>query len=81
MARAVISIPIVTESAAIKLPTKKTPFAIKRIGLRPKMSENLPHMGVEAAEPSRYADPIHVYPAADPKYSEIVGKAVVMIVI
>ena len=34
-------------------PTKKTMFAARRIGLRPKMSLILPHDGVEAAAASK----------------------------
>jgi hypothetical protein len=67
--------------AATNDPTKKTTFADMRIGLRPNMSENLAQIGVELAAPSRYAEPIHVKPAAEPKCSEIVGNAVVMIVL
>lgn len=57
---ATMSIPIVTDSAAINDPTRNTTFAIKRIGFRPKISENLPHIGVEAAALRRYAEPIQV---------------------
>jgi hypothetical protein len=51
---------MLTESAAIKDPTKNTKLAIKRIGFRPKMSEILPQIGVVAAAARRYAEPIHV---------------------
>jgi hypothetical protein len=71
---------ILTESAAINDPTRNTTFAIRRIGFRPKMSEILPQMGVVAAAARRYAEPIHVYPAALWKCSDIVGRAVVMMV-
>jgi hypothetical protein len=69
------------ERAATKDPTKKTTFAAMRIGFRPNISENLAQIGVELAAPSRYAEPIQVKPAADPKCSEMVGKAVVIIVV
>ena len=81
MARAVISIPILTLTAASRLPTKKTPEATRRMGLRPQISENFPHDGTDAAFASKYADPIQVYPAFEWKYSLIVGSAVVMIVV
>ena len=60
MARATISIPIETLTAASKLPTKKMLAAHSKIGFRPQMSENLPHDGVLAAHASKYAEPIHV---------------------
>lgn len=80
IALAAISIPIVTEVAAIKDPAKNMKLAIRRTGLRPHMSEILPHIGVDAATARRYAEPIQVYPAEVWKYSAIVGKAVVTIV-
>jgi hypothetical protein len=58
--RAVMSIPMFTLNAAIKLPARNTTLASINIGLRPKMSEILPHIGVDAAAPSRYPEPIHV---------------------
>jgi hypothetical protein len=79
-ARAAMSIPMLFESAATRDPAKKTTLADIRIGFRPKISENLAQIGVELAAPSRYAEPIQVKPAAEPKCSEMVGKAVVMIV-
>jgi hypothetical protein len=69
------------DSAATKDPTKKTTFAVMRIGFRPNMSENLAQIAVELAAASRYAEPIQVKPAADPKCSEMVGNAVVIIVV
>lgn len=81
MALAAINIPILTLTAANRLPIKKTADVTSRIGLRPQMSENLPHDGTEAALASRYADPIQVYPAFEWKYSLIVGNAVVIIVV
>lgn len=80
IARAAISIPILTDSAAMSEPTKKVKFAISKIGLRPQISDILPHIGVDAELPSRYAEPIQVYPAAEWKCSEMVGTAVVMMV-
>ena len=47
-------------SAAISDATKNTTLATSNIGFRPQMSLNLPHIGVEEAAASRYADPIHV---------------------
>lgn len=70
--------PILTLTAAIKLPMKNIAAAINKIGLRPQMSENLPQIGVLAALARRYADPIQVYPALEWKCSEIVGRAVVI---
>jgi hypothetical protein len=72
--------PMFIERPAIRDPMKKTMFAMRRIGLRPQMSEILPHIGVEAALASRYAEPIQVYPAEEWKCSDMVGRAVVMIV-
>ena len=60
IARAAISIWMETLTAASRLPMKKIMEAPRRMGLRPQISENLPHDGVEAALASRYADPIHV---------------------
>jgi hypothetical protein len=52
--------PILTEVAAMIEPTKKTTLAMRRMGFRPKISETLPHIGVDAAAESRYAEPIQV---------------------
>ena len=60
IARAAINIPILTETPASSDPRKKIAHATSRIGLRPQMSLNLPHEGVEAAFASRYAEPIQV---------------------
>jgi hypothetical protein len=60
MARPAINIPILVEVAATMEPTKKTMLAMRRMGFRPKMSETLPHIGVDAAAESRYAEPIQV---------------------
>lgn len=81
IALAVINIPMLTLTAASRLPTKNTPDAASKTGLRPQISENLPHDGTEAAFASKYADPIQVYPAFEWKYSLIVGRAVVIIVV
>jgi hypothetical protein len=80
-ALAAINIAILTLTAASKLPMKNIAAAISKTGLRPQISENFPQDGVLAALASKYADPIHVYPAFEWKYSLIVGKAVVMIVV
>jgi hypothetical protein len=40
--------------------TKKTISAARIIGLRPNMSENLLHIGPDAAVARRYAPPIQV---------------------
>ena len=81
IALAAINIAMLTLTAASKLPIKNTAAALSNTGLRPQMSENFPHDGVLAALASKYADPIHVYPAFEWKYSLIVGKAVVIIVV
>lgn len=44
------------------------------------MSEIFPHEGTDAAHANRYAEPIHVYPALEPKFCAIVGRAVVTMV-
>ncbi len=46
--------------AAIRDPTKNITLANSIIGLRPQISLNFPHVGVDAAAASRYADPIQV---------------------
>lgn len=79
-ARPTISIPVLTATAASSEPTQKTTLASSKIGLRPQMSEILPHSGVEAELASRYALPIQVKAAVDWKCSAMVGAAVVMIV-
>jgi hypothetical protein len=55
-----ISMPMLYDSAATRDPTKKTTLAIRRMGLRPKISDILAQIGVELAAPSRYAEPTHV---------------------
>lgn len=55
-----MSILILMLSAAIKDPPKKIMLASSRTGLRPHISLNLPHVGVDAAAESRYAELIHV---------------------
>jgi hypothetical protein len=52
-ALAAMSIPTLYDRAATKVPAKKTILATKRIGLRPKISENLAHTAVELAAPNR----------------------------
>jgi len=56
------------DKAATSEPTKNTRLAPRRIGFLPKISENFAHIGTDAAEPSRYAEPIHVNPEEDLKY-------------
>lgn len=46
--------------AEIRDPPRKIMLASSRTGLRPHMSLNLPHVGVDAAADSRYAELIHV---------------------
>jgi hypothetical protein len=60
MALAAINIPILTLTAANRLPMKNTAQATSSTGFLPQISENLPHEGVEAALARRYAEPIHV---------------------
>lgn len=60
IARPASSILIPVLSADIREPTRKTILATSSIGFRPQMSLNLPHVGVEAAAASKYAEPIHV---------------------
>lgn len=71
---------VVLEDAQIADPTKKIVTAARRIIFRPKISENLPHTGVDAALASRYAEPIHVNAVAECNSCMIVGVAVVAIV-
>lgn len=59
------------------LKNKKT--AASKIGLRPKMSDKLAHIGPPAAVANRYADPIQTYPLEDFKSEAIVGIAVATI--
>lgn len=78
--RADINMAMLYASPATKLPTRNTTFAISSTGLRPKMSDIFPHIGVDAAAPSKYPEPIQVYPAGDWKCSAMDGSAVVIIV-
>lgn len=71
---------MLTESAAIKEPTKKMAFVVSKMGFLPKMSETLPHIGVAAEFAMRYAEPTQVYPEAELNFSAMVGKAVVTMV-
>lgn len=59
------------------LPTRKTEFASKMIGFRPKTSLSLPHSGMLAAFASRYAEPVHAYRESGTwKSRDIEGSAV-----
>src|SRR5262245_56522282 len=60
MARLAISMLMLTLVALSRDPTQKTATAMSRMGLRPQMSEILPHIGAAAELASRYALPIHV---------------------
>lgn len=62
------------------LPAAKVAIAHRSIGLRPKMSDSLPQIGVDAALASKYDDPIQVYPAEEWNAEVIVGRAVVAMV-
>lgn len=55
---------------------KNIASATSMIILRPQISENLAHIGPEAAVASKYAPPIHVYPAALLRSRDMVGAAV-----
>jgi len=55
-----ISILTLMLKADIRDPPKKMMLASSRTGLRPHMSLNLPHVGVDAAADRRYAELIHV---------------------
>lgn len=44
---------ILIDKAAMRDPTKKMTFARSRMGFRPKISLNLPHVGVDAAAAKR----------------------------
>ena len=46
--------------AAISDPKKKTILAVRRMGFRPNMSLIFPHVGVDAAAASKYAEPTQV---------------------
>ena len=47
-------------NAAMRDPTKNSALAVSKMGLRPHISLNFPHVGVAAAAAKRYADPTHV---------------------
>lgn len=55
-----ISIFTLMLKADIRDPPRKIMLARSRTGLRPQMSLNLPHVGVDAAAAKRYAELIHV---------------------
>lgn len=80
-ARPAISISIEIEVALKVLPTKKMLMAMRSTGLRPHMSLTLPQIGVEAPSASIYAAPTQTYASVEWKWLEIVGKAVVTMVI
>jgi hypothetical protein len=71
---------IESATAQIKLPTKNTTNPASNKGLRPQMSDILPHVGIVAVLASVYVLPIHVYPEADWKWLAIAGEAVEMMV-
>lgn len=52
--------PIETDTAANRDPTKNTAHATNKTGFLPQISENFPHVGTLAAFASRYAEPIQV---------------------
>lgn len=81
IALAVINMPIVTDNAAIRDPTKNMKLAMSRTGFRPQISLSFPQIVVEAATARRYEEPIHVYPDAVWKCSAMVGSAVVTMVL
>ncbi len=60
MTRPASSILMSLLTAAMRDPTKNSALAVNRMGLRPQMSLNFPHVGVAAAAANRYADPTHV---------------------
>lgn len=76
------AISITSEVAAPQraLPRKKTAAADWSTTLRPQISLNFPQFGVEAAAASMNAEPTHMYPDVEEKWSAMVGNAVVMIV-
>jgi len=53
MALAAINMPMETERAAIKDPTKKMKFAMSSTGFLPKISDSFPQIGVDAATARR----------------------------
>lgn len=70
-----------TDTPASNEPTKKMALVTSKMGFLPKISDTLPHIGVEALCAMRYAVPIHVYPEAELNSAVMVGRAVVTIVI
>ena len=64
MARPAMSMPMPLETAQAMELRKKIATAIKSTGLRPQMSDIFAQIVVLAALASKYAPPIHVYPAA-----------------
>ena len=71
---------MLTETPHNKLPIQKMATALSSTGLRPKISEILPHVGTNDAFPSRYALPTQMYPRLELKCADMVGTAVVMMV-
>jgi len=80
-ARATISMPMLVERAQIMELAKYKATAIKRIGFRPHISENLVQTGPTAVVAMTYAAPIQEYPAAESRSAQIVGIAVATIVV
>jgi len=79
-ARPTISIVISNALAhMIELP-KNNATATRWIGLRPQMSDRLAQIFAAPAFASKYAPPIHTYPAPECNSAEIVGIAVATIV-
>ena len=79
-ARAVMSIVMLFEMPQSSDPSENITMAVRNIGRRPQISDSFPHSSVDAALESRYAEPIHVYPADELKCCVIVGSGVVVIV-
>jgi len=71
---------VVLEDAHIADPTKRMTTAARRIIFRPKISENLPHTGIDAALARRYADPNQMNAVAECNSLMMVGVAVVAMV-
>jgi hypothetical protein len=70
---------LIAKAQSIEL-QKNNATEVSMIGLRPKISESLAHIGPAAAFAKRYAPPIHTYPEADFSSETIVGTAVAMMV-
>jgi hypothetical protein len=75
-----INMSMLTAAPQRVLPRKNITAAMSRSGLRPQMSLSYPHVGVPAASASMYANPTQVYAADESKYSDIVGRAVLIMV-